>query len=189
MPAQPAAKIGESGVRQVVYAFIFMVVVGLTVVHQLDRSRPGSNGANALATATKKPASPEPASSSNNNYRTVTLVSDRRGYFQTDVQIDGRRIEFLVDTGAQSVALRESDAARLGIHPSARDYNIRTQTANGVGRAARTRLNRVELKGITIYDVEAVVIPDDQLSTNLLGMTFLSRVKWTHEHGRLVLEQ
>jgi aspartyl protease family protein len=177
--------------RQVLYAFVFMIAVGLSVVHHLDRSKPaGSNGANALATAAKKPASPAPASSnSNNNYRTVTLVSDRRGYFQTDAQIDGRRIEFLVDTGAQSVALRESDAAQLGIHPSARDYNIRTQTANGVGRAARARLNRVELKGITIYDVEAIVVPDEQLNTNLLGMTFLSRVKWTHEHGRLVLEQ
>src|SRR5437868_3354133 len=136
--------------RQVVYAFVFMTAVGVSVVHQLNRSNPAvSNGANALAMATKKPASPPPASSSNdNNYRTVTLVSDRRGYFQTEVQIDGRRIDFLVDTGAQSVALRESDAARLGIHPSVRDYNIRTQTANGVGRAARTRLNRVELKGI-----------------------------------------
>ena len=129
------------------------------------------------------------SSSSNNNYRNVTLVSNRRGYFETTVQIDGRSIDFLVDTGAQSVALRESDAARLGIHPSARDYNIRTQTANGTGRAARTRLNRVELKGITVYDVEAIVVPDDQLSTNLLGMTFMSRVKWTHEHGHLVLEQ
>ena len=51
------------------------------------------------------------------------------------------------------------------------------------------RVNRVELKGITVYDVEAIVVPDDQLSTNLLGMTFMSRVKWTHEHGHLVLEQ
>jgi len=177
--------------RQVVYAFIFMIAVGLSVVHQLDRSKSaGSNGANAMAIAAKKPATLQPASSSNNyNYRTVTLLSDRRGYFQADAQVDGRQIEFLVDTGAQSVAIRESDAARLGIHPSAREYNIRTQTANGVGRAARTRLNRVELKGITIYDVEAIVVPDDQLSTNLLGMTFLSRVKWSHEHGHLVLEQ
>jgi aspartyl protease family protein len=177
--------------RQVVYAFIFMIAVGLSVVHQLDRSKSaGSSGANAMAMAAKKPATPQPASSGNNyNYRSVTLLSDRRGYFQTDAQVDGRQIEFLVDTGAQSVAIRESDAARLGIHPSARDYNVRTQTANGVGRAARTRLNRVELKGITIYDVEAIVVPDHQLSTNLLGMTFLSRVKWSHEHGHLVLEQ
>jgi aspartyl protease family protein len=172
--------------RQVVYAFIFMAVAGLTVVRQMEQSKPA--GANAMAMATKKPASPQPAQS-NNNYRTVTLLSDRAGHFQTNVQIDGRAIDFLVDTGASSVALRESDAARLGIHPSARDYNIRTQTANGTGRAARARLNRVELKGITIYDVEAVVVPEEALSTNLLGMSFLSRVKWTHEHGKLVLEQ
>ena len=35
----------------------------------------------------------------------------------------------------------------------------------------------------------ALVVPDESLSTNLLGMTFLSRVKWTHDRGRLVLEQ
>lgn len=178
--------------HRIVYLFVVFAIAGVVAARKIDQAAKANSGdgVNAMAMATKKPTSPPPASSSNdNNYRTVTLVSDRRGYFQTDVQIDGRSIEFLVDTGAQSVALRESAAARLGIHPSARDYNIRMQTANGVGKAARTRLNRVELKGITIYDVEAIVVPDEQLSTNLLGMTFLSRVKWTHEHGRLVLEQ
>jgi aspartyl protease family protein len=176
--------------RQVVYAFIFMAVAGLILVRQMEKSKPaGGDGANAMAMATKKPGSPPPASSSNNNYRSVTLLSDRLGHFQTNLQVDGRAIDFLVDTGASSVALRESDAARLGIHPSARDYNVMMQTANGIGKAARVRLNRVELKGITIYDVQAVVVPDAALSTNLLGMSFLSRVKWTHEHGKLVLEQ
>lgn len=173
--------------RQVVYAFIFMTVVGLAVVQQLKQSKP-TDGANAMAMATKKLASPQPASS-NNGSGSVTLLSDRLGHFQTNVQIDGRYIDFLVDTGASSVALRESEAARLGIHPKASDYTVLMQTANGIGRAARVRLNRVELKGITIYDVQAVVVPDTALSTNLLGMSFLSRVKWTHEHGKLVLEQ
>ena len=50
-------------------------------------------------------------------------------------------------------------------------------------------LNRVEINGITVYDVEAVVMPDSALGMNLLGMTFLSRVKCSHGHGRLVLEQ
>ena len=80
-------------------------------------------------------------------------------------------IDILVDTGASSIALRESSAARLGIHPSARDYNIRMQTANGIGKAARVTLNRIELGGITVRDVEALVIPDEALSTNLLGMS------------------
>jgi predicted aspartyl protease len=36
--------------------------------------------------------------------------------------------------------------------------------------------------------VPALVHPDNGLAVNLLGMTFLSKVRWTHEHGRLVLE-
>ena len=144
-----------------------------------------SGGNNAMAMA----ARPAPAPAVSAGYRTVTLNGDRRGHFQTDARVDGRSIDFLVDTGASSIALRETDAAKIGIHPSARDYNVKMQTANGIGHAARVQLNRVELGGITVRDVEALVVPDESLSTNLLGMTFLSRVKWTHDRGRLVLEQ
>jgi len=43
--------------------------------------------------------------------------------------VDGRRLEFMVDTGASQVALRASAAAQLGIHPTARDYSIKINTA------------------------------------------------------------
>jgi aspartyl protease family protein len=185
MHGQSAAEIGDfPAMKQVVLAFVFMAAVAYGMVRHLDESKPG-NGANAMAMAPKSGA--QPAASNGN--RTVQLSSDRSGHFQTNVMVDGRAIEFLVDTGASSVALRESEAARLGIRPSARDYNVRTQTANGIGKAARVRLGIVELKGITVRDVEAIVVPDDALSTNLLGMSFLSRVKWTHDRGRLVIEQ
>jgi len=172
---------------RIVVLFIIFAIAGIVAVGKLDQSAKSnsSNGVNAMAMATK----PAPAPSASSNYRTVTLNSDRRGHFQTDVRIDGRTIEFLVDTGASTVALNEKSAAKLGIHPSARDYNVRTHTANGIGKAARVRLDRVELNGITVRDVEALVMPDEALSTNLLGMSFLSRVKWTHDRGRLVIEQ
>ncbi len=54
------------------------------------------------------------------NSRSVTLTA-RNGHFFTDASIDGRRIEFMVDTGASTIALRERDAARLGIHPAQRE--------------------------------------------------------------------
>jgi aspartyl protease family protein len=172
---------------RIVYAFIMLAIAGVIAASRLDHAKvASSNGANAMAMATK-PA-PQPASPTS-NYRTVTLNSDRLGHFQAEVRVEGRSIDFMVDTGASMVSLRESAAARLGIHPSARDYNVRMQTANGEGRAARVRLNRVELNGISVVDVDAVVVPDEALSVNLLGMSFLSRVKWTHDHGRLVLEQ
>ncbi len=119
---------------------------------------------------------------------TVTLSNNGRS-FQVEARIDGRSIDFIVDTGASAIALRETSAAKLGIHPAARDYTIKMQTANGVGKAARVQLDRVEINGITVRDVAAVVVADEALSTNLLGMTFLSRIKWTHYRGKLVLEQ
>jgi aspartyl protease family protein len=94
-----------------------------------------------------------------------------------------------VDTGAFAVAIRESDAARLGIFPRASEYTGRSQTANGIAKYARARLNRVEVNGIIVRDVDAAVMADESLKTNLLGMTFLSRVKFSHDRGRLVLEQ
>jgi aspartyl protease family protein len=180
-----ADKAQARNMRNFLILFVVMAAVGIGVARKSDHGK--TDGGNAMAMATRPVQAPTPAASS--NYRTVTLNSDRRGHFQTDVRIDGRNIEIIVDTGASSIALRESSAAKLGIHPSARDYNIKMQTANGVGKAARVQLNRVELGGITVRDVEALVVPDDSLSVNLLGMTFLSRVKWTHDRGRLVLEQ
>ena len=61
--------------------------------------------------------------------------------------------------------------------------------ADGVAKYAPVRLNRVEVDGIMVYDVDAAVMPDSALNVNLLGMTFLSRVKFAHDRGRLVLEQ
>jgi len=52
------------------------------------------------------------------------------------------------------------------------------------------RLSSLEINGIRIYDVGAVVIPDKALGTNLLGMSFLSRVRrFEMANGRLVMEQ
>ena len=40
-----------------------------------------------------------------------------------------------------------------------------------------------------VRDLPALVHADDALGVNLLGMSFLSRLRWTHERGKLVLEQ
>ena len=149
---------------------------------QKSKADAASGGANAMTVKAAPP--PEPQS-----YRTVALQADRHGHFRIEARVDGRPVEFVVDTGASSIVLNEKSAAWLGIHPAARDYTVRTQTANGIGKAARVRLTQVEVNGIAVRDVDALVVPDESLSVNLLGMTFLSRVKWTHDRGRLVLEQ
>jgi aspartyl protease family protein len=137
--------------------------------------------------AVAKVATPEP--STNASSSSMTIARGANGHFSVEGTVDGRRMNFLVDTGASVIALREGDAARLGIHPAEREYTARVSTANGVVRAAPIELNRVEIGSLTVRNVAALVLPDEALSENLLGMSFLSQVHWEHRNGRLVLEQ
>jgi aspartyl protease family protein len=122
--------------------------------------------------------------------RTITLSSGRDSHFEATARVEGRPIDFIVDTGATLVILRESDAASIGIRPSRADYTATVSTANGKTKAAPARLDRVDIGGITVYDVRALVMPDAALWRNLLGMSFLSKLKrYEVANGRMVLEQ
>jgi aspartyl protease family protein len=169
----------------VLFGLVAALAVGLSRYMDHFFARPGGPPAmNAMAKA-----SPEQRQQASAVGRTVTLTSDSRGHFEVDARIDGRQIDLIVDSGASKIVLRESSAARLGIFPRPSDYTGRSSTANGVAKFAPVRLNRVEVNGIVVRDVDAAVMPDEALNVNLLGMTFLSRVKWTHDRGRLVMEQ
>jgi aspartyl protease family protein len=156
---------------------------GVLAARFADRAVPTTGSSSAMTAAQQ----PVPATASIS--RTVTLARSSDGHFRTEARVDGRRLELVIDTGASQIALRASDAARLGIHPTARDYNVRVATANGVTRAALVQIQRVEVEDIVVRDVPALVHPDEALGVNLLGMSFLSRIRWTHERGKLVLEQ
>ena len=84
----------------------------------------------------------------------------------------------------------KSSAARFGFRPSRSDYNATVTTANGTVKAARTRIAMIDVGGLIVRDVDAMVLPDEALSENLLGLSFLSRLKrFEYANGRMVLEQ
>src|SRR5262245_43599789 len=163
-----------------------MLVMGVLAVRLIEQPHQQVAAAPSAMAATRT-SSPPSASASNS--RTVTLSRGKGGHFWTDARVDGRRLELVVDTGASTIALRASDAARLGIHPTARDYSVNVATANGITRAALVHLRMVEVGNIVVRDVPALVHGDEALGVNLLGMTFLSKLRWTHERGKLILEQ
>jgi len=167
--------------RQIAIFGATVLVVGVLAVRMIDQR--GQAPPAAMA------AQPAPAPTESPNSRSVTLSRGQGGQFWTEARVDGRRLDLVVDTGASAIALRASDAARLGIHPAARDYSVKVSTANGVTRAAPVRLGMVEIGNIVVRDVPALVHADEALGVNLLGMTFLSRVRFSHERGKLILEQ
>ncbi|MGC1466315.1 MAG: TIGR02281 family clan AA aspartic protease [Pseudolabrys sp.] len=171
--------------RNIAILAVAIVVGGSYLAKYADRTavpQPASN----VVSDDQAPVTAQAGSGS----RSIELASDRNGHFPVDADIDGQRVGFIVDTGASLVTLRESDAASLGIHPAPADYNASVSTANGRIKAARTRLNRIEIGDITVYNVSALVLPDEALGKSLLGVSFLSRLsRYEYANGRMVLEQ
>ena len=64
----------------------------------------------------------------------MTLPEDGRGHFVAEPQINGARVQTLVDTGASIVALSFEDAARAGVYPAANAFRCRRPTAPSTPR-------------------------------------------------------
>jgi aspartyl protease family protein len=176
----------ECGVmRNIMILAAFMVGLGTIMAQMADRM----TATPALATTTRKAPAVETVGQSG-GLRSLSIPRDARGHFQTEGRIDGQRIGFMVDTGASMIALNETSAARFGLRPSRGDYNATVTTANGTIKAARTRLAMVDIGGLVVRDVDAIVLPDEALSENLLGLSFLSKLKrFEYANGKMVLEQ
>ena len=169
--------------RNIMILAAFIVGLGTIMAQMADRM----TATPALATTRKAPAVETVGQS---GLRSLSIPPDARGHFQTEGRIDGQRIGFMVDTGASMIALNETSAARFGLRPSRADYNATVTTANGTIKAARTRLAMVDIGGLVVRDVDAMVLPDEALSENLLGLSFLSKLKrFEYANGKLVLEQ
>lgn len=155
-------------------SLLVIVAVGAAPLVQ----RAGEDAAPAVA-AEAAPQAPAPAVKKMAGLQLgdVLIAADRSGHFRVDAQIQGRRVSFVADTGATAVVLRESEALRLGLPVMPADYTVPVSTANGAVDAAPVTIPEITVGRIRVASVRGLVLPDRALSTNLLGMTFLSRLK------------
>lgn len=109
--------------------------------------------------------------------RSVRIRRRPDGHFVAKIQANGVSLTMLIDTGASTVVLKPADAQRLGIDVDRLRYSVPVQTANGTTYAAHVRLRNLTLGPISLNDVEALVAKPGTLRENLLGMSFLSRLR------------
>jgi aspartyl protease family protein len=177
----------ECGVMRNIMIFAaVMICLGTFMAQLADKMTP----APALASTAARKAAPVEIPVQSSSYHSLSIPRDSRGHFLTEGRINGQRIDFMVDTGASMIALNETSAARFGLRPSPGDYNAKVTTANGTIKAAHSRIAMVDIGGLVVRDVDAMVLPDEALSENLLGLSFLSRLKrFEYANGKMVLEQ
>jgi aspartyl protease family protein len=142
------------------------------------------------ANAARAAAAPAPRDADRFGFRRVDLPVGRGGHFQASVEINGRTIPMLVDTGASYVALSAQDADLLGLTPRPSEFTMTMYTANGPAKAAPVRLHAVHVDTLSVYDVDAIVAQPGAMRGSLLGMSFLRRLtRFEAEPDRLRLIQ
>lgn len=118
----------------------------------------------------------------------MSIARGNNGHFQVAGSIEGHPVQFLVDTGATSVAMNEGQARRLGVDYRVKGLPMKASTAAGTVNAWRVTFDRVKVGGIEVLGVEGAVIEGEAPVEVLLGMSFLNRVRWREEQGVLLLE-
>ena len=117
----------------------------------------------------------------------IVMMAGSNGHFLSQGTINGRAVQFMVDTGASMIGLGVSEAERLGLNYKA-GQQVRMQTANGLTAAWMVKLASVRIGDVEIYDVDAVV-GAQPMPYVLLGNSFLSRFQMRRDNEQMVLER
>lgn len=129
-----------------------------------------------------------PGTAIETGYKEVTVIRRPDGQFVVNGAVSGRRIAFVLDTGASAVVLRAEDASKARIPLDRLTFDVEVATANGRTLAAETVLPRLSIGPITQRDVKALVARPGALHENLLGMSFLDGLSsFTVSNDKLVM--
>ena len=119
--------------------------------------------------------------------KSVSLTADARGHFAAAGSLNGYPLTFLVDTGATDIAINAAEARRMGLdYKAGQAFGV--STAAGVVPAWRVTFNTVKVGGITLNQIEGMVV-EAGLSVPLLGMSFLNRMEMQRDGQTMTLTQ
>jgi len=154
-------------------ALFFMIAIGIGIGLMLPSGQdpaPAKTQAPAEAKAAVAEAPEEPQIP-----RETKLERKPNGHFYVDAEVNGGDlVNFLVDTGASSVALTVEDAERLGLSFSRSDFQVIGTGASGAVRGQLVKIDRIAIDGKEVRDVSGAVL--EGLEISLLGQSYLSRI-------------
>ena len=167
--------------------FGLIAVVGFVFSDSGDDAAPAAGTERALAA---KPAGDKAAKADSYarwSAGETVLPRSSDGHFYADATVNGRGVDFLVDTGASVVALTGTDARAVGLDWNDGDIREIARGANGPVYGISVTIDTLQLGGHEARNVRAIVVPEG-LEISLLGQNFLSTVNPVRiEENRMVL--
>ena len=117
----------------------------------------------------------------------IVLKADARGHFINSGFINGRVIQYMVDTGATTVAIGRPDAQRMGLKFE-QGQPVMMNTANGTAQGWRMRLESVRVGDVELRSVDAIVTAE-AMPYVLLGNSFLREFHMNRSGDEMVLQR
>jgi len=114
----------------------------------------------------------------------LVLKRSADGHYLFPGTINGRPVNFLLDTGATLVSVPAHMAADLGLRAGARQQSI---TANGTVSTRATRLDSMAFGPFDLRDVPASINPGMADNQVLMGMSVLKHLEFSQRGDTLVL--
>jgi aspartyl protease family protein len=114
---------------------------------------------------------------------TIEIQRGSDGHYHWPGTINGRAVDFLVDTGATGTAIPASLARELGLPLT---DEVRSNTAGGVVSGHETRADVTLQGGIRADRLRMMALP--ALDSPLLGMNVLGRLHWRQRNGVLTID-
>lgn len=115
----------------------------------------------------------------------IVLKTSSGGHFMTSGQMNGKTVQFMVDTGATTVAMGVQDAERAGISYKG-GQPVMVSTANGNAQGFRIKLSSIRIGDVEVFSIDAIVTPQT-MPFVLLGNSFLTRFAMTREDDQMTL--
>lgn len=117
----------------------------------------------------------------------IVIPAGSNGHFVTAGSINGKAVEFMVDTGATTIAMSIAEADRIGLKYKD-SAKFTGHTANGTVSGYQTVLGVVRVGDVQVYNVEAAILPLPMPQV-LLGNSFLNRFQMKRDNERMTLEK
>lgn len=188
-----AGSIGDSKALLMINGAPHTLAVGTTVKGvTLKRVMPGQAeveiaGKALLVTMGGAPASVGGGGGGGATGREILIAAGPGGHFVTSGQINGKPVQFMVDTGATTVAMGRGEAERLGIDWKSGQRSL-AQTAGGVVASYGVQLTSVRIGDVEVFGVNATILPAE-MPVVLLGNSFLSRFAMRRDANVMKLEK
>ena len=159
--------------------------VAILLVPRLEETATDANSVSVV----EGPDTSQPEEEDAFRHSAVLSIRDDGHYWARTVVNRKASVDFMVDTGASTVAITQDDARKMGLRPGDLVYDSQVRTAGGITYGANVVISSIKIGQVEVKNIHGIVMKDE-LTQSLLGMSFLRELySYEFRGDRMIIRQ